>query len=82
MPQKYKMRPVEIEAIQFFPTEACIKELTDWGLQVNLDKRNRNLPILRIKGRIATEGDYIVKEGGNFFPVRPDVFLQTYERVE
>lgn len=81
MPQKYKKKSVEIEAVQFFPTEACIKKLSDWGLVVNLDKRNRNLPILRIKGRIATEGDYIIKEDGNFYPVRPDVFLQSYEKV-
>lgn len=82
MPQKYRMKPVEIEAVQFCPNEACIKELTDWGLKVDLDMRNRNLPILRVKGRIATEGDYIVKEGGNFYPVRPDVFMQTYGKAE
>lgn len=87
MIQKYKKKPVVIEAIQFFPTESCIEELVQWGLKIELDKSNRNLPILRIptlEGKmIVTEGDYIIKGiRGEFYPCRADIFHDTYERAE
>lgn len=87
MPQRYKKKPVVIEAVQFFLTDACLNELADWGLKVNLDLRNKNLPILRVPTlegtMIATEGDYIIKGiRGEFYPCRADIFFDTYEKVE
>lgn len=87
MIQKYKKRPVVIDAIQFFPTESCLEELADWGLEVNLDRSNKNLPILRVPTlegtMIATEGDYIIKGiRGEFYPCRADIFFDTYERAD
>lgn len=86
MIEKYKKKPVVIEAVQFFPTEACIKELTEWGLKVDLDCSNRNLPILKIHTlegtMIAKEGDYIIKGvRGEFYPCRADIFFDTYEKA-
>lgn len=87
MIQKYKKKPVVIEAIQFFPTGKCISELEQWGLKINLDMTNPNVPLLKIPTlegiMIAIEGDYIIKGvRGEFFPVRGDIFFDTYEKAQ
>lgn len=87
MIQKYKKKPVVIEAVQFFPFEFCLRELAEWGLNVELDTSNKNLPILHIPtlegDMIAKGGDYIIKGvKGEFYPCRADIFWETYARVE
>lgn len=87
MIQKYKKKPVVIEAVQFFPFEFCLRELAEWGLNVELDTSNKNLPILHIPtlegDMIAKGGDYIIKGvKGEFYPCRADIFWETYDRVE
>lgn len=87
MAQKYRKKPVVIEAIQFYSTLSCIKEIEEWGLKADLDYSNPNVPVLKIptlEGVMnAIEGDYIIKGiRGEFYPCKADIFLQTYERVE
>lgn len=86
MPQKYKKKPVVIEAVRFVPTDTCLKELEAWGLKINLDNKNPKMPILKIPTlegiMIATEGDYIIKGiRGEFYPCRADIFMDTYEKA-
>ena len=63
---KYRKKPVVIEAVQFVDTEESI------------------LKIETLEGvMVATEGDYIIKGvQGEFYPCKPDIFLETYEEIE
>lgn len=87
MIQKYRKKPIEIEAIQFWDNTSCLMELSEMGLDpVNVDYSNRNLPTLKIKTlegtMLAKEGDYIIKGiRGEFYPCKPAIFLQTYDKV-
>lgn len=78
---KYRKKPVVIEAVKFevsSPSKALkflgdsYSELTDEGLL-----------IATLEGNIfASDGDYIIKGvQGEFYPCKPDIFAQTYEKV-
>lgn len=85
---KYRKKPVEIEAVQFFDTTESIMELSDFiGYEIRIDYKDKNNPILRIKTlegiMKASVGDYIIKGvKGEFYPCKPDIFEATYEKVE
>ena len=85
---KYKKKPVVVEAVQFVDTEESILKLSELGLDpVRIDYADEDSPILKIKTleglMIATKGDYIIKGvQGEFYPCKPDVFAETYERTE
>lgn len=54
---------------------------------VRVDYADLDNPILKIETleglMIATEGDYIIKGvQGKFYPCKPDIFAQTYEKTE
>lgn len=88
MQKKYRKKPVEIEAIQFWDNAETLEALSRFGLDpLIVDYSNRNLPALKIEtlggAMMAKEGDYIIKGvRGEFYSCKPDIFLQTYERVE
>lgn len=87
MIQKYKIRPVTIEAIQFYFTEQCLNELKDWNLDFIVDRNYRNLPVIRIStlfgNRIVMDGDYIIKLGtGKYEVMDTKTFIDRYERAE
>ena len=88
MIKRYRKKPVAIEAIQF--------TRKNWGRVVEFTKgKARDLTIERrpdgkatcivdtLEGfHIANEGDYIIKGvKGEFYPCKPDIFVQTYEEV-
>ena len=85
---KYRKKPVVIEAIQFVDTEESILKLSELGLDpVRIDYADLDNPILKIETleevMIATEGDYIIKGvQGEFYPCKPDIFLETYEKAK
>lgn len=85
---KYRKKPVVIEAVQFTDTVEAIDELCDFGLDpVRIDYADPDNPILKIETleglMVATEGDYIIKGvQGEFYPCKPDIFKETYEKVE
>ena len=85
---KYRKKPVVVEAVQFVDTEEAISDLCDFGLYpVRIDYADLNNPLLKIETLegllIATEGDYIIKGvQGEFYPCKPDIFKETYEKVE
>ncbi len=80
---KYRKKPVVIEAIQYngdnkqeilrfaegkAATNTCYEHLTIFTLEGN---------------HRANVGDWIVKGVANeFYPVKPDIFAKTYEKVE
>lgn len=87
MVQKYKHKAIIVDAVQLFFTDDCLHELQDMGLKLNIDRTNKNLPILKVPTAhgtmIATDGDYIIKNKyGMFYPYRANDFLDTYEKAE
>lgn len=95
--QKYRKIPVEIEAVKFDYTSDCLAELKCWmGDSMGNYRKYRHLGSLaelEVKTledgitlrvvHIATEGDYIVKGvAGEFYAVKPNIFMKTYEEVK
>lgn len=88
-PIKYKKKPVIIEAVQF-KSDMSIKDLNDLidfiGMKniVDIGRDNLYLTIRTLEGNmIASPGDYIIKGvQGEFYPCKPDIFNQTYDKVE
>lgn len=85
---KYRKKPVVVEAVQFLDTEESIDELCDFGLDpVLIDYADLKNPLLKIETleglMVATEGDYIIKGvQGEYYPCKPDIFAETYEKTE
>ena len=93
---KFRKKPVVIEAVQFFFTDESVSQLEEFcGESLgNIRKEHDMSPAeaeirtledgvhLTVK-HIATEGDWIIKGvQGEFYACKPDIFEQTYERVE
>ena len=85
---KYRKKPVVVEAVQFVDTEESILKLSELGLDpVWIDYADTDNPILKIETleglMIAAKGDYIIKGvQGEFYPCKPDIFAETYEKME
>ena len=97
MIQKYRKKPVIIEAIQwvssnfieiqrFVGEETQLK--TEWiggaGYEAGMTPPLIDLIIPTLEGEIrASYGDYIIKgENGEFCTCKPDIFEKTYEKVD
>ena len=82
---KYVKKPIEIEAIQFLDTVERIKEIHDFmGKDFSIAySENPVLKIPTLEGVMtASVGDYIIKGvHGEFYPCKPDIFEETYEKV-
>ena len=84
---KYRKKPIEVEAVQF--TRKNIDEvikLTNGGIEIKIEKRIN----WKMTGEIETlegtmkvnENDYIIKGiRCEFYPCKPDIFEETYEKV-
>jgi hypothetical protein len=80
---KYRKKPVVIEAIQYnWFTKNDVREF------VGQDNFLSNWPdtvhwIKTLEGKMMiSEGDYVIKGiQGEFYPCKPDIFEQTYEKV-
>lgn len=85
---KYRKKPVEIEAIQFTDETDRLIELQNFmNAELVISYRNPDKPILKIatlEGVMeANIGDYIIKGiQGEFYPCKPDIFKQTYDKVD
>ena len=84
---KYRKRPTVIEAIQF--TEQSKNQCFSFVGCNTAAEFEDSKPILKIQTihgdvAIARLGDWIVKEPipGHFYPIKPDIFEATYEKVE
>ena len=90
---KFRKKPVEIEAVQW--TGENLREVIDFtGLHPSANKwtwgeyelvvRQSGLKIFTLEGAMkADHGDWIIKGvKGEFYPCKPDIFEQTYDKVE
>ena len=93
---KFRKKPVEIEAVQFWYNDRDIAALRSFcGDALGKTQKHRHITAvgeaeigtledgvhLTVK-HIATEGDWIIKGvQGEFYACKPDIFEQTYERV-
>ena len=81
MINKFKKKPVIIEAVQFTGDNVgLIKEFTNYNSSIY----NGELIIHTFEGNmIASVGDWIIKGvKGEFYPCKPDIFEMTYEKCE
>lgn len=99
--QKYKKKPVVIEAVQFLhdPDDISTSNMTDiiqWILDNGGNARsycvseedclgnNHLLEIETLEGsHFANHADFIIRGiQGEFYPCKPDIFEDSYEKVE
>jgi hypothetical protein len=78
---KYRKKPVEIEAVQWFK-DGDHPAVTRFFAQDPEQKGYGWIKTLE-GGHIVTPGDYIITGvKGEKYPCRPDIFEMTYEKVE
>lgn len=83
MIEKFRKKPIEIEAIKWVPCESVLMKLCDFmGGKVTTDA-NMRIEIETLEGKIyASSGDWIIKGvKGEFYPCKPDIFEATYEQI-
>jgi hypothetical protein len=83
---KYRKKPVEIEAIQWVSDNIeQVYEMLGVGdnLIINTDEDVVKHFINTLEGKMEMSwGDYIIKGvKGEFYPCKPDIFELTYEKV-
>lgn len=78
---KYRKKPVVIEAVQW--TGENVKEMKEFLTGADYDCTKNYLIIRTLEGpHYANPGDYIIKGvHGEFYPCKPDIFVETYEEV-
>ena len=78
---KYRKLPVEIEAVQF-NTAKDIKEFIPENILIYKPSEDY-FYIRTLEGdMLISPKDYVIKGiKGEFYPCKPDIFLQTYEQV-
>lgn len=81
MINKYRKKPVIIEAIQW--NGKNLSEI-DSFVGGSIDIKGTSLVIHTLEGDMeASINDYIIKGvNGEFYPCKPDVFDKTYERAQ
>ena len=78
---KYRKKPVVIEAVRFYPSMMITDELPD-GVEVDRDTGRAFIQTL--EGELTVNpGDWVITGiKGEKYPCRPDIFIDTYEKVE
>ena len=90
--KKYRKKPVIIEAIQWDGSYESYKEIKKCfsdliTTSINYHEKYNKVYFWKIftleGGHEVSPGDYIVKGvKGEYYPVKPDIFRETYEGVE
>lgn len=77
---KYRKKPVVIDAVQWVGDN--LDEIEGF-VGENMLYDNEGINIYTLEGDMkATIGDYIIKGvKGEFYPCKPDIFNQTYEKA-
>ncbi len=80
MSNKYRKRPVVIEAVQFTGTNHEEVQRFDDSLVAKFHE----VPIQTLEGlMVAKKGDWIIRGvNGELYPCKPDIFDKTYEAVD
>jgi hypothetical protein len=90
MAQRYRKKPVEIEAMQLEDTQTSALAVAEWsGGHYSPDSNPdgseaMHFVIIRtLEGdMLASPGDYVIRGvKGEFYPCKPDIFEATYEEV-
>jgi hypothetical protein len=96
MADKYRKKPVEIEAMQWDGTRVSIDAICDWvnGGDDNYDDPTitycysgvddvNDVRIWTLEGDLnVSPNDYVIRGvQGEFYPCKPDIFGQTYDKV-
>ena len=87
---KYRKKPVVIEAHIYEGSIESAEKIIEWtnkGAWLSVDQKGPSLDKLYIntlEGVItAQKGDYVIKGiKGEFYPCKPYIFEQTYEKAE
>jgi hypothetical protein len=80
---KFRKKPVVIEAVQFSDALTAADLFAFLGSFDHVDVSRERILINTLEGVMrADPGDWIVKGvKGEFYPVKPDIFAETYETV-
>lgn len=93
---KYRKKPVEIEAVKLEETFDSIVNAIEFVYNIGMEssligmnstvqqvKQERGFIIKTLEGDMkASFGDYIIKGvQGEFYPCKPEIFKETYEKV-
>ena len=85
---KFRKKPVIVEALQFKDDAKFLSKLSVLiGKTIKVNYKNKRTPILKIKtleGIMSAKiGDWIIRGvKGEFYPCKPDIFKETYDKVE
>ncbi len=82
MKQKFRKKPVVIEAVQF--TGGNQSEIISFaGKVAKMEGTLKHLIIKTLEGRMSvTAGDWVIKGvKGEYYPCKPDIFEATYEAI-
>ena len=81
---KFRKKPVVIEAVQWTGNNLTDVIVLGCGNELEQELCSDKLVIKTLEGDMtADNGDWIIKGvKGEFYPIKNDIFLQTYERVE
>nr|DAU41159.1 MAG TPA: PGDYG protein [Caudoviricetes sp.] len=87
---KFRKKPVVVEAVRFQPNEhETFSEIPCWleeafALGSVMWETKESLIISTLEGdHLVSTGDYIIRGiKGELYPCKPDIFNQTYEKVE
>ncbi|MNO78419.1 hypothetical protein D3C76_695550 [compost metagenome] len=87
---KYRKKPVEVEAIQWHEKTMLMHDVLKYFGGLNsmgarsISRPAGKLLIETLEGTMTvSDGDYIIKGvQGELYPCKPDIFEQTYEKVD
>ena len=84
MIQKFRKKPVVIEAVQFDGTDESCDWLIPQLKSGSISRSFNKLHIKTLEGTMTADlGDWIIKGvNGEFYPCKPDIFDKTYEAAE
>jgi hypothetical protein len=86
-PQKFRKKPVEIEAMQLVDDLQSQTKVANWissnGGHVKMSFADTYIVIVTLEGDMRADlGDWVIRGvQGEFYPCKPDIFEQTYEAV-
>jgi hypothetical protein len=91
-PQRFRKKPVVVEAVQWDGTPEGATPIIDWMLSEDGTARYHHgddharpfIAIDTLEGQTAAgPGDYVIRGvQGEFYPCKPDIFEATYEPAE
>jgi len=82
--EKYRKKPVVVEAIQWNIDEKTMEEVSKFMNKTRIELSFGKLWIDTLEGKMFADiGDWIIKGIKNeVYPCKPDVFEKAYEKVE